>query len=140
MSGAQSVVAPEEIEQFLDRLAVEGTNWREVEPGLWVIRPGGALDVDIVVHYAPPVLLLRVKVMELPKDAAMAAGMSRQLLEWNAKDLLHGSYGTQDDAVLLTEALELSHLDYEEFRAAYESMTLALPKHLRALAAYREAR
>lgn len=140
MSGAQSVVAPDEIEHFLDRLAVEGTNWREVEPGLWVIKPGGELDVDVVVHYAPPVLLLRVKVMELPKDAAMAAGMSRQLLEWNAKDLLHGSYGTQDDAVLLTEALELSHLDYEEFRAAYESMTLALPKHLRALAAYREAR
>ena len=51
-----------------------------------------------------------------------------------------GSYGVQDNAVLLTEALELSHLDYEEFRAAYESMTLALPEHLRALAAYREAR
>jgi hypothetical protein len=134
------VVAPEEIEQFLNRLAIEGTNWREVEPGLWVIRPGGELDVDVVIHYAPPVVLLRVKVMDLPKDSAMVARMSRQLLDWNAKDLLHGSYGTQDDTVLLTEALELSHLDYEEFRAAYESMTLALPKHLRALAAYGEAR
>ena len=134
------MVAPEEIEQFLGRLAVEGTNWREVEPGLWVIRPGGELDVDVVIHYAPPVVLLRVKVMDLPRDAALAASMSRQLLDWNAKDLLHGSYGTQDETVLLTEALELSHLDYEEFRAAYESMTLALPTHLRALAAYREAR
>ena len=40
----------------------------------------------------------------------------------------------------MTEALELGHLDYEEFRAAFESMTVALASHLRELGAFREAR
>jgi hypothetical protein len=39
----------------------------------------------------------------------------------------------------MTEALELSHLDYEEFQAAYESITVALASHLRELGSYREA-
>ena len=34
----------------------------------------------------------------------------------------------------------LEHLDYEEFLAAYEGMTLALASHLRELASYREGR
>jgi len=134
------VVSREDIEQFLNKLAAEGATWRDVEPGLWVIRPTGSLDLDIVVNQAPPVLLLRVKVMDLPKDAAEVSRLYRQLLEWNANDLVHGSYGIQDEAVVLTDALELSHLDYDEFRAAYESMTLALPEHLRVLSSYQEAR
>ena len=47
---------------------------------------------------------------------------------------------SQDESIVLTEALELSHLDYEEFLASYESMTLALASHLRELGSYREAR
>ena len=134
------MVAREDVEQFLNRLAVEGAGWREVEPGFWLVRPGGDLALDVVVNYAPPVVVLRVKVMDIPKDTAALAALSRQLLEWNANDLLHGSYGIQGSDVVLTEALELSHLDYEEFLASYESMTLALGKHLRSLAAYQEAR
>ena len=37
------------------------------------------------------------------------------------------------------EALELSHLDYEEFLAAFESMNVSLASHLRELGSYREA-
>ncbi|HWP02754.1 MAG TPA: YbjN domain-containing protein [Gemmatimonadaceae bacterium] len=132
------MVTREEIEGWLDRLAAEGAVYREVEPGLWVVRPGGALDVDLVVHYSPPVLVLRVKVMDLPRDDGRFAQLNRRLLELNATDLVHGSYGITDNAVVLTEALELEHLDFEEFLASYESMTLALATHLRELATYRE--
>ena len=69
-----------------------------------------------------------------------SATLTRRLLELNASDLLHGSYGIQDEHIVLTEALELSALDYEEFLASYESMTLALASHLRELGSYREAR
>jgi hypothetical protein len=120
----------EEIEGFLDRLGAEGA-YREVEPGLWVVKPSGPMEFDMVVHYSPPVVVLRVKVMELPKDNTVLATLSRRLLELNASDLLHGSYGIEQDAIVLTEALELAHLDYEEFLASYESMTLALASHLR---------
>lgn len=129
------MVSREDFEAFLDRLGATGATCAEVEPNLWRVRPGGALDFDLVVSYAPPVALLRVKVMDVPEDAAAEAALARRLLELNASDLLHGAYGFAKDAVVLTDALELAHLDYEEFRASYESMTLALGAHLPQLAA-----
>lgn len=129
----------EDIEAFLDRLGAEESSYKEVEPGLWILKPGGALDFDVVVHYSPPVVVLRVKVMELPKDKTQLADLSRRLLELNASDLVHGSYGIEQNSnsIVLTEALELEHLDYEEFLAAYESMTLALASHLREIGSFR---
>ena len=134
------MVTREEIETFLDRLASDGANHTEVEPGLWLVRPSGEMDFDVVVHYSPPVVVLRVKVMNLPRNQEALATLSRRLLQLNASDLVHGSYGIERDSIVLTEALELSHLDFEEFLAAYEGMTLALASHMRELAPYREAR
>src|SRR5512146_2571056 len=133
------MVTKEEIESFLDRLGAEGGSYTEVEPGLWVVKPTGELDFSVVVHYSPPVVLLRVKVMTLPTEPESLAHLSRRLLELNATDLVHGSYGIEDESIVITEALELSHLDYEDFQAAYESMTLALASHLRELGSFREA-
>ncbi|HET6681113.1 MAG TPA: YbjN domain-containing protein [Gemmatimonadaceae bacterium] len=130
----------DDIEGFLDRLSADGATYSEVEPGLWLVRPGGALDLDVVVHYSPPVVLFRLKVMEVPTDDTTSAELNRRLLQMNATDLVHGSYGISENAIVLTEALELSHLDYEEFLASYESMTLALATQLRELSVYREAR
>ncbi|MEP7066216.1 MAG: hypothetical protein ABI889_09310 [Gemmatimonadota bacterium] len=134
------MVTKEDLEGFLDRLAVDGASHVEIQSGMWVVQPGGQLDADVVVHYSPPVVLLRLKVMDLPKDESSLATLSRRLLQFNASELVHGSYGIEGDSIVLTEAMELSHLDYEEFLAAYESMTLALASHLRELAPYREAR
>jgi Tir chaperone family protein CesT len=134
------MVTREEIEGFLDRLTAEGASYTEIEPGLWIVKPGGALDFDVVVHYSPPVVVLRVKVMNLPASDSLQATLSRRLLQLNASDLVHGAYGIERESIVLVEAMELSHLDYEEFQSSYEGMTLALASHLRELGAYREAR
>ena len=134
------MVTREDLEGFLDRLSADGASSKELEPGLWTVRPGGALEMDVIVHFLPPVVLLRVKVMDLPALESKTHALSRRLLELNATDLLHGSYGIANDAVILTEALELGHLDFEEFLAAYESMTLALASHMRELSTFMEAR
>ena len=42
------------------------------------------------------------------------------------------------DHVVLTDTLELENLDYSEFEASFDSMTLALASHFGALAPYRE--
>lgn len=130
----------EDIERFLNRLAAdESATVSELEPGMWLVKPGGELDFSIVVHYSPPVVILRVKVMNVPKRDGVMERLSRRLLELNATDLIHGSYGIESESIVMTEALELSHLDYEEFLAAYESMTVSLASHLRELGSYREA-
>lgn len=133
------MVTKEDIEGFLNRLSADGASYSEVEPGLWVIKPSGELDLNVVVNYSPPVVILRVKVMSIPANAEALATLSRRLLELNATDLVHGSYGIEKDSIVITEALELSHLDYEEFQAAFESITVALASHLRELGSYREA-
>ena len=134
------MVTPEQIEGFLGRLSADGASYNEVEPGLWLVHPGGELDLTVVIHHSPPVVVLRVKVMTLPDKTTEADGLCRRLLEMNATDLLHGSYGIQGGEVVLTEALELAHLDFEEFLASYESITLALASHIRELASFKEAR
>jgi len=133
------MLTKEDIESFLTRLGAEGASYSEIEPGLWIVRPSGELDFSVVVHFSPPVVLLRVKVMTLPTQAEALATLSRRLLELNATDLVHGSYGIEQDSIVMTEALELSHLDYEEFLAAFESITVSLASHLRELGSYREA-
>jgi hypothetical protein len=134
------MLTKDDIESFLVRLAATGASYTEVEPGFWIVRPNPDSELSVAVNYSPPVVLLRVNVMSLPLDGARSAELTRRLLELNASDLLHGSYGIQNDQIVLTEALELSALDYEEFLASYESMTLALASHLRELGSYREAR
>jgi len=134
------MITRDDVESYLDRLGGEGVSYTEIEDGLWLVKPGGALDLDVVVHHSPPVLILRVKVMNVPDDDSACASLNRRLLELNATDLIHGSYGIESDAIVLTEAMELAHLDYEEFLATYESMTLALAAHLREFASYREGR
>ena len=134
------MLTKDDIESFLVRLGATGATFSEVEPGFWIVRPSSESDLSIAVNYTPPVVLLRFEVMTLPADGQRTATLTRRLLELNASDLLHGSYGIQDDRIVLTEALELSALDYEEFLASYESITLALSSHLRELGSYREAR
>src|ERR1041385_6165971 len=133
------MVTKDDIDGFLGRLS-GGANHTEIEPGLWVVKPSGALDFDVLVHYSPPVVVMSVRVMIVPGDKKIEAALNRRLLELNASDLVHGAYGIEDGSIVMSEALELSHLDYEEFESAYESITVALASHLREIGSFREAR
>ncbi len=130
------MITREDIQSFLDRLEAGAMSVTEVEPNLWIAKTPD--DAEVVVHYAPPVVILRVRVMELPANEPRRSELFRQLLEYNARDLVHGSYGLEGSHVVLTDTLELDNLDFSEFEASFDSMTLALATHLAALAPYRE--
>src|ERR1041385_791056 len=97
------MVTKEDIEGFLIRLDASGASHQELEPGLWVVKPGGALDFDIVVSFEPPVLVMSVKVMTVPGDKKLEATLNRRLLELNASDLVHGAYGIEEDAIVMSK-------------------------------------
>jgi hypothetical protein len=130
------MITREDIQSFLDRLEGGALTVTEVEPNLWLARTRE--DAEVVVHFAPPVVILRVRVMELPGGEPRRSELFRQLLEYNARDLVHGSYGLEGDHVVLTDTLELENLDFNEFEASFDSITLALASHLATLAPYRE--
>ena len=121
----------EDVRSFLDRLELP------VEPvadDMWKVRTEEG--AELIVHYAPPVLVLRVQVMPLPSDPTRSADLCRRLLEYNARELVHGSYGVEGDNVVLTDALELTDLDFSEFEASVDSLSLALASHVGALASF----
>jgi hypothetical protein len=123
----------EDIQSWLDRLELPVES---VAEDLWLVRT--ADGAELAVNYAPPVLVLRTRVMELPADPARSGELCRKLMEYNARDLVHGSYGVEGDHVVLTDTLELGHLEFAEFEASMDSLALALASHLGALAPYRE--
>ncbi|HRP07986.1 MAG TPA: hypothetical protein PLL69_05805 [Gemmatimonadales bacterium] len=123
----------EDVQAWLDRLELPVES---VADDIWLIRTDEG--AELAVNFAPPVLVLRVKVMRQPSDSARAGELYRQLLEYNARDLVHGSYGVEGDHVVLTDTLELTNLDFSEFEASVDSLTLALASHAGTLAPYGE--
>ncbi len=130
------MVSKDDLQAFIDRLEGGTVDAEEVEPGLWRLRTQSGAEV--VINYAPPVAILRVRVMEVPQSDERRGELYRQLLELNVRDMIHGSYGLEGNHVVLTDALELTDLDYSEFESSFDSLTLAIASHLGALAAYRE--
>lgn len=121
----------EDLESYFIRMGVEA---EEVEEGMWVL-PSNDAGAPVVVRSEPPLLLLHLKVMDLPAapDEELAP-LYRQLLEYNATDIVHGSYGIEGNELILSHALELETLDFQELRNSYESMTMAASSHMASLA------
>ena len=130
------MISREDVQSWLERLEGGTLEVRELEPNIWLVR--SQEGAEVVVHYAPPVVILRIRVMELPASDPRRSELFRQLLQLNARELIHGSYGIEGDYIVLTDALELANLDFSEFEASFDSITLALATHLGALAPYRE--
>jgi hypothetical protein len=127
------MVTREDVESFLLRSAQE---YEEVEVGMWTVQSGSGARV--VVHYSPPLLILRAKVLDVPVPGGQCESLYRRLLELNAMDLVHGSYGIEADDVILSDSLELENLNFNEFQASLDSIQVALASHLEELSPYRD--
>lgn len=98
----------------------------------------GLSDVNnVVITLAGPVVVFRVKIMEVPLHHR--EDLYRTLLELNATEMMHGAYGIEGDAVVISDALQLENLDFNEFAATMDDITLAVSSHRSRLARYREA-
>ena len=127
------MVTREDVESYLLRMQLE---FEEVEPGMWIVQNGGN-GASLVVNHVPPLLILRTKVLDVPNDEQRCTELYRRLLELNAMDLVHGAYGLEEGDVILTDALELENLDFNEFQASVDSMQVAVASHLESLSPYR---
>ncbi len=115
-------------------LVLMGRKFRAVEdqPGTFVIEsPSGSAPVALRVD--PPLVVVRVHMGEA-EGLADAATFYRKLLELNAKELVHASYGIDDGRIVLSSALELENLDFNELQATMDEIDLALAQQLSVLA------
>ena len=125
----------EDVESYLLRTEL---TYEEVEEGLWIVQMDEEGGARLVVNYSPPVLVFRLKVLDVPQDQEKCSGLYRRLLELNATDLVHAAYGLEEKDVILTETLEMENLDFNEFQATIDSFQLALASHLEVLSPYRD--
>ena len=128
----------EDIESYLMRSSLSYKNVHVedgTEDGMWLVKDVHT-EQALVVSVSGPLLLFRMKVMTLD-DVKDKAGLFTQLLQYNASDMVHGSYGLSDGAVVLTAGLLLENLDYNEFQGTVDDVTLALNNHYQNLSGYR---
>jgi hypothetical protein len=121
------------IEQYLIDLKY---SYQEVKPNLWLLDDTEHDLEGMVIMYADPLVIFRVQVMSVPEHDR--AEFFKKLLELNASDLIHGAYGLEGEKVVITDSLEYETLDYNEFRATLDAISLALTQHYPVLSVYRE--
>jgi len=128
------MISREDLESFLIRTEMEH---REIGESMWLVDPVKDAQEDhpaVVVSLSPPLVILRASVLQVPDDADARLRLFERLLRLNATDLVHGAYGLEDDEIILTDALEIQDLDYSEFLASLESLSLAVTSHAEQLA------
>ncbi len=86
----------------------------------------------VAVLVDPPLVVLRVSIGNVPDEPLE---LFRKMLQLNTRELVHSSYGVDDGRILLSSALELENLDYNELEAALDEIDLALAQQVPTLAA-----
>jgi hypothetical protein len=112
----------EDIESYLLRVGIPA---ERIDAGIWIVRLDG--HENLAISIAGPVVAFRLKVMDVPVVAREQ--LYRTLLSLNTTEMVHGAFGLEGDAVVIVHALELENLDFNEFQAVIDDMTMAVAKH-----------
>jgi hypothetical protein len=112
----------EDIASYLLRI---GASADRVDAGIWIVKLDG--HENLAISIAGPVVAFRLKVMDVP--AGGREQLYRTLLGLNTTEMVHGAFGLEGDAVVIVHALELENLDFNEFQAVIDDMTMAVSKH-----------
>ena len=112
----------EDIQAYLIR---SGLPYQEVDGDTWLVRLEAGVDA-IVVHLHDPVVIVRADVGAVPPKDREA--FYADLLRRNASELVHCSYGLSGDKVVLSGAMPIENLDYNEFISTLDDMAIALDR------------
>jgi Tir chaperone protein (CesT) family len=130
------MVTREDVVNFLNRMEMD---YEEVSDGMWLAYPdeehGGA---PVVISHSPPLLVFRLKVLDVPRDGEKCAQLYKRLLQANASEMVHAAYGLEEEDVILTDSLQLENLDFNEFQATVDSFQMAMATQMEALTPFRD--
>jgi len=112
-----------DVEAYLLRLS---RRYRALEdkPGTFLVEMGEKAP-PLVLRVEPPLVVARVQIGEV-KPGVEDGALFRRLLEANARQLVHAAYGLDDGRIVLSSALELENLDFNELQATFDEIEMAL--------------
>jgi hypothetical protein len=122
----------EDIESYLMKA---GLPYEQLQPEMWNVKPEG--NENLLISIAGPVVVFRIKVMDLP--AGGREKLYETLLRLNTTDMVHGAFGIEGSAVVIIHALQLENLDFNEFQAVIDDVSMAISKHYPVLSKFRVA-
>jgi hypothetical protein len=128
-------MAENKIEQYLIDLKY---SYQEVKPNFWLLDDAEHGLEGMIIMYAEPLVIIRVQVMDKPGQKTEE--FYAKLLELNANDMIHGAYGLDGSKIVIIDTMEYETMDYSEFQASLDAISLALTQHYPVLSGYREAR
>jgi hypothetical protein len=106
----------------------------DTEPGTFLISSGENYP-PVALRVDPPIVLVRVHIGDaIPGDSGTQNALFRRLLQLNARGLVHASYGLETERIVLSSALELENLDFNELEACLDEIDLALAQQVPELA------
>jgi len=91
---------------------------------------------QVAVAVNEPLVVVRVKVMELPRKNREEFMLT--LLKLNGSDLVHGAYAIVDNDVILIDTLNYETMHQEDFQATLDAVSMALTEHYSLLTGFRE--
>lgn len=124
------------IEGYLIR---SGITYETLGDGMWMVHDEFDNVDNIVVTLSPPMVLFRVKLMDLPDDSGTHEALFRKLLELNTSSMVSGAYGIDGNAIVALETLQAENLDLNEFQAAIDGLTIAITEHYDELKRFHDA-
>ena len=120
-----------DVESYLFRL---GLPFEPIAPEMWNVKTD---HENLIVSVNGPLVIFRTKIMEVPTKAQEE--FFELLLRANTTDLLHGAFGIEGGAVVLTSVLPLENLDWNELSAVVDDFTMAIARLFPRLAPFRTA-
>jgi hypothetical protein len=121
------------IEQYLIDLMF---THQQIDKNIWLLDDEEHFLQGVAVMHAEPLVIVRVEVMEIPKNNLLE--LYTKLLELNASDVIHGAYAIDKNKIILIDTLEYETMDRDDFRAALDSFSMALTSHYPILSKFRE--
>jgi hypothetical protein len=120
----------DDIESYLLKM---GASYDDLGGDIWRLRLNGI--ENLMVSLAGPIVVFRLKMMDVP--AARREALFETLLRLNTTALFHCAFGIEGNAVVLTGALELENMDFNEFQAVIDDISMAVSKHYPVLSKFR---
>src|SRR5690349_10435881 len=105
-----------------------GVPYADTGNATWVITGADGVE-NVAIAVKEPIIVFRVKIFPVPKDEKLKVELYETVLRFNAKDMIHGAYGIEGESLVITDALQLENLDFNEFQATVDDITLAVADH-----------
>lgn len=118
----------EDIENFLLTLGR-----RYDADGSTFLLHSGPNEPPIALRIAPPIVAVHATIGSAPANDEHKLKIYERLLQLNATDLMHASYGLEDGRIVLSAALALENLDVNELEATLSDIDVALLTHTKQL-------